>query len=106
MDTVIKLVAESTSKNSYGAIVKSESSRTVFCQRKSVGRADFYGGMQAGLSLSHVFLTNKANYNGEEILEYEGDRYAIVRTYETDSDMMEIHAGRKVGVADGSNETG
>lgn len=102
MDAVITLVTESLSQNSYGAIVKSESTRTVFCQRKSVSRADFYGGMQAGLSLSHVFLTHRANYDGEELLEYEGERYAIVRTYETDSDMLEIHAGRKVG-ANGSD---
>lgn len=105
VDGVITLIGETLTKNSYGALVSIRSSREVLCQCRSVGRADFYSGQQAGHSLSYVFVTNPVNYNGELEVEYEGERYSIVRTYQSDADTLEIYAGFKVGVRYGSDGT-
>lgn len=103
MDTTIYLIAETTTKNTYGAPITQEVKREVYCEERSVSRAEYYNGQQAGLDMSYVFVTNQVNYNGEKLLEYNSERYSIVRTYKTDADMMEIYAGMKVGVARGSD---
>ena len=105
IDTTIKLISEEITKNEYGAPISTKSEREVFCQCRSVGRADFYNGMQNGLALEYVFVTNPVNYNGEKELEYDGELYAVTRTYKASLDELEIYAGTKVGVAYGSDET-
>lgn len=105
IDTTIKLIAESITKNAYGAPISTETERKIYCQCRSVGRADFYDGMQAGLDQSYVFVTNPVNYQGEKLLEYNGKRYAVTRTYQASLDELEIYAGVKVGVEHGSDQT-
>lgn len=96
-DAVIKLIEITTTRNSYGAAVNTETEREVLCRRRSVGRNDYYRGLQAGLAMSFVFLTHPLNYHGEKLLEYCGNRYAITRTYQNDYDTLEIYAGEEVG---------
>ena len=103
IDSTIKLIAETTTQNEYGGNVKTETEREVMCEVKSASRMDFYQAAQAGLSASLVFITNPVNYAGEKILEYNGTRYAITRTYQASADEVEIYAGDKVG-AYGSDE--
>lgn len=106
MNDVIDLIAEVYSKNDLGVVSASESKRTVFCSSRSVSRADFYAADQAGLALSHVFVTDPVNYNGERLLEYHGERFAIVRTYHARQDVLEIYTGYRVGVANDRSEQG
>lgn len=97
-DTVINLIAETHTRNEYGVDITTETARKVFCSLKSVSRSDFYAAEQTGLALDHVFITNPVNYHGERIVEYQGNRYEITRTYQPSSDSLEIYAGHKVGV--------
>lgn len=99
-DAVISLVKEVYTQNDFGLDLTTESSRTVFCSTRSVNRADFYAAGQIGLALDYVFITNPVNYQGEKILEYQGERYEISRTYQVSPDTLEIYAGHKVGVTD------
>ena len=105
IDAVITLISKSYTQNEAKAIVETESTRDVMCMVKSVGRSDFYQAQQMGLDLSFVFITNPVNYEGESMLEYEGQRYGITRTYRASQDVLEIYAGTKVGAYHaGSNE--
>lgn len=97
-DTVIYLIAETHARNDFGADVTTETRRKVFCSLKSVGRSEFYAAEQIGLALDHVFITNPINYKGERIVEYQGDRYEVTRTYQPTNDTLEIYAGHKAGV--------
>ena len=97
-DTTIALIREVHSKNDFGVDLTTEFNREIFCELKSVSRADFYSAGQAGLALDHVFVTDPINYNGERIVEYLGDRYEVTRTYEASIDSPEIYVGHKVGV--------
>ena len=98
IDGVITLVSKEHTKNEDKAIVETESTREVFCEVQSVGRSDFYSAAQAGMALEFVFITNPINYAGEQELEYEGERYAVTRTYHASQDRLEIYAGVKVGL--------
>ena len=97
-DAVITLVKEEHQKNDFGVDSVVSTTRTVYCNLKSVNRADFYAAGQIGLALDHVFITNPVNYGGERILIYDEYRYEIARVYQASPDVLEIYAGHKVGV--------
>jgi SPP1 family predicted phage head-tail adaptor len=102
-DAVIKLIKKTYTQNEDKALVETETVTDVFCSVRSVGRNDFYSASQLGMDLQYVFLTNPVNYNGESIVEYEGERYGVSRTYQSSADVLEIYAGTEVG-AYGSDE--
>lgn len=106
MDATITLIGESFTKNDIGIAVASETRTEVFCSVRSVSRNDFYRAGEIGLALSYVFITNPVNYSGEQLLEYNGERYGIIRTYQPSLDHLELYAGYKVGVDSGLNSAG
>ena len=60
-----------------------ESKRQVFCTVRSVGMTEKYEAMSKGLDLQYVFaLSDYAEYAGEKVVEYNGERYSVIRTYE------------------------
>ena len=65
----------------YGNEVQGDIETTVFVQPRGVYNAEFYNAAQAGLHPSITFvLTNKADYNGERLIEWEGKSYNVIRT--------------------------
>ncbi len=64
----------------YGNEVLTYSSREVFVYPRSVYRAEFYAAAQAGLHPSITLtITNIADYEGEQIVEFDGKKYNVVR---------------------------
>lgn len=54
--------------------------RDVFVQPRGVYQSEFYNAAQVGLKPSlTLYLTNKADYNDEKVLEFEGRKYDVVR---------------------------
>lgn len=65
----------------YGNEVVTYTDRTVFVQPRSVYRSEFYEAAQTGLHPSITFeLTNRADYNGERLIEWNGTLYNVIRT--------------------------
>lgn len=98
MDSVVKLIARSFQKDAYGVPQPTETSREIYAQVESVTRAEFYQGGRNGLNPELMFTVFAADYQGEEILSYEGKRYGIYRTFRKSGDYMELYAERKGGV--------
>lgn len=90
---VISLIAVGTVRDSDGyRIPAEESRRTIFAERRSPDRREFYQAMQAGVETSDVFVVYRAEYNGEKTLEHSGKRYRIVRSYaKSGSDFLELY---------------
>ena len=66
--------------DAYGNETLTYTETTVFVQPRSVYNAEFYNAAQAGLHPSITFeLTNRADYNGEKVIEWEGKLYDIIR---------------------------
>ena len=71
----------SVSYDSYGNETITYQSTDVFVMPRGVYNAEFYNAAQAGLHPSITFeLTNRADYNGEKIIEFEGQEYNVIRT--------------------------
>ena len=65
----------------YGNKTTKEVKRTVFVQPRGVYASEFYNAAQLGLKPSlTLYMTNRNDYQGEKVLEYEGKEYSIIRT--------------------------
>lgn len=73
--------------------------RTVFVQPRGVYNAEFYNAAQAGLHPSITFeLANKADYNGEKLVEWDGKTYSVIRTdWTAQRDRISLICEERVG---------
>lgn len=69
---------------------KAESSRTVFCNSKSVGYAEYFKSQQTGKVVERKCDVHKADYEGEDTVEMDKKRYFVLKTYEIDDDTIEL----------------
>lgn len=91
----VTLIKQTFSVNEYGDSIPAETSRTVFAEVKSIGLKRKIKAEQMGLKLDLKFiLSNVAEYDGEEILEFHGKRLNIVNTYVIDEGHVEITTAR------------
>lgn len=94
---VITLIGQTKTQNEYGIWESTETKRDVFCDVSSVTRAEFFDGGRNGLNPEYVFIMFYGDYNGETIAEYNGNRYAIYRTFHARTDVIELYVERKGG---------
>ena len=64
----------------YGNKTTKEVKRTVFVQPRGVYASEFYNAAQLGLKPSMtLYLTNRNDYQGEKVLEFNGKDYSVIR---------------------------
>ena len=64
----------------YGNEVIAYTDKDVYVQPRGVFHSEFYNAAQAGLHPSVTFvITNKADYSGERLIEWEGQLYNVIR---------------------------
>lgn len=97
MNDVLKLLKTTYTTNKYGVPEATNESVEVFCEKQSVTRSEFFNAGRNGLTPEFVFTIFKGDYQGETTLKYDGLTYSIYRTYETDSDYIELYVARKGG---------
>ncbi|MBO7670980.1 MAG: hypothetical protein J6S60_10370 [Oscillospiraceae bacterium] len=80
-----------------------EAPRTIFARMDDVNRSEFFGAGQVGMSPEYRIIVNPIEYEGERVLEWNGRRYAIYRSYHVPgTDDLELYAQREVGVQRGT----
>lgn len=68
-----------------------ESSRKVFCNKRSVSQGEYYKSQQAGKQVEAKVEIHTVDYEGETLVEFEGKRYSVLKNYEPDdSDVIEL----------------
>lgn len=98
-DNELVLIAQKFIEDEIGNQTPIETRKTVLCNVKSVGRNEFYSAATAGLRPSIVFAIHGYEYDGEQVVEFEGERYNVIRTYSTDFEEIELTCERRA--ADG-----
>ncbi len=80
-DSVATLKAYGTpTYDAYGNEVQTITETTVYVQPRGVYQSEFYNAAQLGLKPSiTLYITNKADYDGQKVLEYEGKEYSVIR---------------------------
>lgn len=93
-DNELTLIKQEFIEDEIGNQTPSETRKTVLCNVKSVGRNEFYSAATAGLQPSIVFVIHGYEYDGEQVVEFEGTRYNVIRTYSTDFEEIELTCER------------
>lgn len=96
MADIITLIKQTITFDDYGREEISESSTTVLCEVDSIQQSEFFAAADTELNPEYRFTIFFGEYDGENIVEYNGQRYAIYRTYRTGDD-LELYVERKIG---------
>ena len=61
-------------------IPSSETSTKCYAKKQSVKTGEYYNAVEVGMTPNCEFVIKKLNYNGEEELEWNNERYQVIRT--------------------------
>lgn len=103
MTDVLTLIAQTVATDQYGNETYTDVESTVFCEVDSITQSEFYQAANTELNPEYKFTIFFGDYDGQPLVDYNGVRYAIYRTYRT-GDNLELYAERKVGVVAVENE--
>lgn len=87
---VITLITATTTTNDIGDAVTSETSKDVYCNKKSIRQSEFYQAQQTGFKPEVMFEMRNVDYSSESALLYEGKRYSVIRTYSKNGEVIEL----------------
>lgn len=93
----IYLVSTTYTEDSYGVLKPAETKRMVYAAVQSVTASEWFEGGRNGLNPELRFTMFGHDYQGEEIVEYNGDRFHVYRTYQARTDVLELYAERNKG---------
>jgi len=96
-DHELTLIGQTIQEDEIGNQKPVETETTILCRLKSVSRAEFYDAAASGLRPELVFVIHAYEYGGERVVEFEGVRYNVIRTYQVDFEEMELVCERVVG---------
>lgn len=91
------LISKTFEFDDIGNQVPIENKTEVFCNVKSVSRSEFYNAATAGLKPSLVFVIHDYEYNNEETVEFENNRYKVIRTYRKNIEELELTCEKVIG---------
>lgn len=94
---VITLIGEAFVKNEYGVQIPTETRREVYCNVTSVSLSEWSEGGRLGLNPEFRMTMFAPDYLGEKVLEFNGVRYAIYRTYYGRNDTLDLYVERRSG---------
>lgn len=87
-DEVITLLNITTTTNDYGDMIETETKKDVFAQVKSIGMKETYQALSVGLKPELIFiLADYYDYENQKAIEYEGERYSVIRTYRKSNEL-------------------
>ena len=87
---VIDLISVTYEQSPSGAPIEVETPRQVFANKRSVRQSEFYAAAMVGLRPEIMFEVRTVEYQGEELLDYEGRRYEVIRSYDRNGEVTEL----------------
>lgn len=98
VDGEIKLIKRKTSgKDSRGNPLYTTQKRGVLAKIESTPQSEFFNAGQSGIQSEFIFKVNPIEYQGERLVEYEGEELKIYRKYRSEVDVLELYAGKEIG---------
>lgn len=80
---IIYLISQKKEEDDIGNIISSsETSKKLYAKKQSVRTNEFYNAVQIGMNPSVEFVIKKLNYNCEEELDWNNERYSVIRVVE------------------------
>lgn len=88
---VVNLISTTEVEDSDGYLTSTETSTEVFANVKSVSRSEFYASYQVGINMTISFEIRACDYNNQKIIEYDGKRYSVQRTFTKNGEILELN---------------
>ena len=79
------------------AIEKGYEEREVFCRVGGVYQKEFFDAYQSGIKAQWYMIVSSFDYQGEEIIKYQGQYYNLYRKYPQQDDTWELYLREDVG---------
>jgi SPP1 family predicted phage head-tail adaptor len=99
MIEILTLITATQRTDEYGDPVTEEARREVFARLASIGQKEFYQAHAVGLQPELKFvLADYLDYDGEQLVEHNGQRYRVLRTYRAGQE-LELVVYREVNPA-------
>lgn len=95
---VLKLIGQSYERDDNGVMqLVDTTEREIFCQVEGITRNEFFEAGRNGLNPEYKFLIFFGDYQNERVVEYDGKRYAVYRTFRGKNDVIELYVERQGG---------
>lgn len=95
---IIYLISETYTQDAIGQPIASETRRQVFCDVRSITRTEWFDAGRNGLQPAYVFTMFAPDYENEKIVEFNGNRYGVYRTYRARNEVLEVYTEEKGGL--------
>lgn len=95
---VINLISRTYTQDEIGQFIETESKRQVYCDVGSITRTEWYDAGRNGMQPAYVFTMFAPDYQGEKIVEFEGKRYGVYRTWIARNETIEVYVEEKGGL--------
>lgn len=97
---IIYLIQEVIGADDIGNQVTAlSSSNKCYAKVQSVRTNEFYSAVEVGLTPSMEFVVKKLNYHGEHEIEWNGERYEVIRVVEPKNKFdIVLVCSKKIGV--------
>lgn len=94
------LIRETYEIDPIGQRIPIEEVTEILCHIESIGQREFFSAGQNGINSDLKIVTQSVNYNNEAIIDYNGQRYGIYRTFRrNNSDEIELYCEWKGGIS-------
>lgn len=100
-----KLISRTVTYDELNQPTETDTAREVVVEVRSVTQSEYFAGRQGGLAPDLAFLLSVFDYQGEKVIEYDGKKYAIYRTYEADDNYVELYAQIEGGITNAPEPT-
>lgn len=87
----IKLIGKTYDQNRFGQYEPHKTERKVYCDVRSITRAEWYEAGRSGFKPDISFVMFAPDYHGENELEFNGHKYSIYRTYIGQNETIELY---------------
>jgi len=98
--TQVTLITETygTATDDIGQLIPTETETTVFGNVSSIRYEEWHQAGQNGIKPEYVVKMFSPEYSGQEVVKFNGERYAVYRTYLAKNEIIELYLQKKAGV--------
>lgn len=82
-DYELDLISATNTQSELGDPIPNETRITVLCDVLSVTRSEYYAAASHNLRPEIVFSVNMYDYEKQSLVEFEGIKYNVIRTYKS-----------------------
>lgn len=104
---IIYLVSKIKEEDEIGNIITSSETLTKsYAKKQSIRLNEYYSAVETGMTPSYEFVIKRLNYHGEEEVEFNNERYSIIRTIDPKNKFdIVLVCARKIGINEPSDKS-